>query len=54
MPFYRKAAAALAQIRFGGDTLIKILEAFSLGGPVVATRKGAEITGCIVESRYFT
>ena len=37
-----EAAAAIAPIRQGGGTRLKILEAMALGTPVVATRKGAE------------
>lgn len=41
-PVYREAAAALAPIRAGGGTRLKILEAFAHGVPVVATPLGAE------------
>jgi len=37
-----EAAVAIAPIRQGGGTRLKILEAMALGTPVVATRKGAE------------
>lgn len=37
-----EAAAAIAPIRQGGGTRLKILEAMALGTPVVATTKGAE------------
>jgi len=41
-PVYRAAAVALAPIRAGGGTRLKILEAFAHGVPVVATPTGAE------------
>lgn len=41
-PHYAWADAALAPIRAGGGTRIKILEAFAAGVPVVATAMGAE------------
>jgi len=37
-----RSAVAVAPIRFGGGTRLKILEALALGTPVVATTKGAE------------
>lgn len=37
-----EAAVAIAPIRQGGGTRLKILEAMALGTPVVATPKGAE------------
>ncbi|MGQ9768776.1 MAG: glycosyltransferase family 4 protein, partial [Anaerolineae bacterium] len=37
-----EAAVAIAPIRQGGGTRLKILEAMALGTPVVATAKGAE------------
>jgi glycosyltransferase involved in cell wall biosynthesis len=42
MPLYDAADLAVAPIRAGGGTRIKILEAFSRGVPVVSTRLGAE------------
>ncbi len=41
-PYYSWADVALAPIRAGGGTRIKILEAFAAGVPVVATGIGAE------------
>jgi glycosyltransferase involved in cell wall biosynthesis len=41
-PYYQSATLAIAPIRFGGGTRIKILEAMALGCPVVATTLGAE------------
>ncbi|HEX7775971.1 MAG TPA: glycosyltransferase [Parvibaculum sp.] len=41
-PYYAGARVAVAPLRTGGGTRIKILEAFSYGVPVVATRQGAE------------
>ena len=40
-PYYRSATMALAPVRAGGGSRIKILEAFALGVPVVATPAGA-------------
>jgi len=40
-PYYAAAHAALAPLRCGGGTRIKILEAFTYGVPVVSTRTGA-------------
>lgn len=45
-PFYRDADVALAPLRTGGGTRIKILEAFAHRCPVVATRIGAEGIDC--------
>jgi glycosyltransferase involved in cell wall biosynthesis len=41
-PFYRRAHVAVAPIRAGGGTRLKILEAFACGVPVVSTSLGAE------------
>lgn len=41
-PVMAAATASLVPIRYGGGTRLKILEAFALGTPVVATSKGAE------------
>ena len=41
-PYYATAAAAVAPIRCGGGTRLKILEAMAAGVPVVSTRLGAE------------
>lgn len=43
-PYYRNADVAIAPIRSGGGTRIKILEAAAHGVPVVATRFAAEGT----------
>lgn len=45
-PYYREANVALAPLRAGGGTRIKILEAFAHRCPVVATTLGAEGIGC--------
>ncbi len=42
LPFYREADIALAPIRAGSGTRLKILEAFAAGVPVVSTGIGAE------------
>jgi glycosyltransferase involved in cell wall biosynthesis len=39
---YERAAVAVAPLRAGGGTRLKILEAMALGRPVVSTRVGAE------------
>jgi glycosyltransferase involved in cell wall biosynthesis len=44
-PYYAEADLAVVPLRSGGGTRIKILEAFSLGCPVVSTHKGAEGLG---------
>lgn len=41
-PWIQKSAAAIAPLRVGGGTRLKILEAMALGTPVIATSKGAE------------
>lgn len=41
-PFYHRCAVAIAPIRVGGGTRIKIVEAFAHRRPVVSTRKGCE------------
>lgn len=41
-PYYVESRVAVAPVRAGGGTRIKILEAFAHGCPVVATRVGAE------------
>ncbi|MGV8840738.1 MAG: glycosyltransferase [Bauldia sp.] len=45
LPVYRDASVAVAPIRAGGGTRVKILEAFALGRPVVSTTMGAEGLG---------
>jgi glycosyltransferase involved in cell wall biosynthesis len=47
-PFYHSAGIALAPLRMGGGTRLKILEAMAAGIPVVSTAVGAE--GLAVES----
>ncbi len=42
LPFYRQADIALAPIRAGSGTRLKILEAFAAGVPVVSTTLGCE------------
>lgn len=42
MPQYRQADVALAPLRAGSGTRLKLLEAFALGIPVVSTRIGHE------------
>ena len=41
-PYYREAAMAVAPLRVGGGTRLKILEAMAAGVPVIATTVGAE------------
>jgi glycosyltransferase involved in cell wall biosynthesis len=41
-PFYEKATAAIVPLLSGSGTRLKILEAMSLGLPVISTPKGAE------------
>jgi polysaccharide biosynthesis protein PslH len=41
-PYYREAPGLVVPIRVAGGTRIKILEAFSLGTPVVSTSVGGE------------
>lgn len=41
-PAYRRASVAVAPLRAGGGTRLKILEAMALGRPVVSTRLGAK------------
>jgi polysaccharide biosynthesis protein PslH len=41
-PYYREAVAAIAPLRYGGGTRLKILEAMAAGVPVVSTPLGAE------------
>ena len=41
-PCYTRAALAIVPLRIGGGTRIKILEAMSMGKPVVSTSIGAE------------
>jgi len=41
-PYYREALAAVAPLRTGGGTRLKILEAMAAGVPVVSTKLGAE------------
>lgn len=45
-PYYAQAAVSVVPIRAGGGTRLKILEAFSVGVPVVSTRIGAEGIEC--------
>ena len=47
-PFYHHADIALAPLRMGGGTRLKILEAMAAGVPVISTAVGAE--GLAVES----
>jgi len=42
VPYYRRAGIAIAPLLSGSGTRLKILEAMSLGNPVVSTRIGAE------------
>jgi len=41
-PYYRQATAAVVSLRVGGGTRLRMLEAFSLGRPVVSTSVGCE------------
>jgi GT2 family glycosyltransferase/glycosyltransferase involved in cell wall biosynthesis len=42
VPFYRRAHVAIAPLRSGGGSRLKILEAMALGRPVVSSRLGCE------------
>ncbi len=42
LPYYQRAAVAVAPLRAGSGSRLKILEAMALGRPVVSTQKGAE------------
>lgn len=42
MPFYQRAHVAIAPLRSGGGSRLKILEAMALGRPVVSSRLGCE------------
>jgi glycosyltransferase involved in cell wall biosynthesis len=44
-PLYAQAAVAIAPLRAGGGTRIKILEALALGRPVVCSTMGGEGLG---------
>lgn len=41
-PYYRNALAAVAPLKTGGGTRLKILEAMAAGSPVISTALGAE------------
>ena len=41
-PYLERAAVVIAPLRIGGGTRLKIVEAMSMGKPIVATRIGAE------------
>ncbi|WP_460030254.1 glycosyltransferase [Megalodesulfovibrio paquesii] len=45
-PYVHGARVALAPLRFGGGTRLKILEAFAMGTPVVSTAQGCEGIAC--------
>ncbi len=45
VPLYRDASAVIVPLRLGGGTRLKILEAFALGRPVIATAVGASGLG---------
>lgn len=47
-PYYRRALAAIAPLKTGGGTRLKILEAMAAGTPVISTALGAE--GLAVEA----
>lgn len=42
VPYYQQAAISIVPLRMGSGTRLKILEALSLGNPVVSTHIGAE------------
>ncbi|MFC1719525.1 glycosyltransferase family 4 protein [Pseudomonadota bacterium] len=42
IPYYRRGGIAIVPLRMGSGTRLKILEALSLGNPVVSTTLGAE------------
>ena len=46
-PFYQRAHVAIAPLRSGGGSRLKILEAMALGRPVVSSRLGCE--GLVLE-----
>lgn len=46
-PFYENATVAIAPLRMGSGTRLKILEAMALGTPMVSTGLGAEGIRCI-------
>ncbi len=46
VPFYLKASVAIVPLLTGSGTRLKILEAMSMGTPVVSTNIGAEGIGC--------
>jgi glycosyltransferase involved in cell wall biosynthesis len=48
-PWYRKCNVAIAPLLQGSGTRLKILEAMSLGNPMVSTAIGAEGIECIPE-----
>jgi polysaccharide biosynthesis protein PslH len=41
-PYWRRAAVAIAPIRFGGGTRLKVVEAMAMARPVVSTSLGCE------------
>jgi glycosyltransferase involved in cell wall biosynthesis len=41
-PYYRQACVAVVPLRIGGGTRLRVLEAFAVGRPVVATSVGCE------------
>jgi len=47
IPYYKRSSVAIAPLRIGSGTRIKILEAMSLGNPVVSTSIGAEGLDCV-------
>ena len=50
-PFYHHADIALAPLRMGGGTRLKILEAMAAGVPVISTAVGAEGLGGRIRAR---
>jgi glycosyltransferase involved in cell wall biosynthesis len=51
-PYYREALAAVAPLRVGGGTRLKILEAMAAGVPVIATSLGAEGLAAVPGQHY--
>ena len=52
LPYYRRATVAIAPLRAGGGSRLKILEAMAIGRPVVSTTIGAEGLN-LVDGREF-
>jgi polysaccharide biosynthesis protein PslH len=53
VPYYRQTSVAIAPLLSGSGTRLKILEAMSLGNPIVSTWIGAEGISCIPNKNIF-